>query len=77
MGKAHERLLDRLISMRTSPWNGDPAPYRNVLPVYQSSGMGKSRTVDELAKMVFTIPICLSKGSLNSFTLSFIRNRLS
>ncbi|KAG9080407.1 hypothetical protein FRC06_006625, partial [Ceratobasidium sp. 370] len=30
--------------------------YANFLPIIQSSGMGKSRTVDELARQVFTLP---------------------
>ena len=58
VGRAHERLLNRLASLAPNK-NPDSAPYWNVLPIMQSSGMGKSRTVDELAKMVFTIPICL------------------
>ena len=30
--------------------------YPNCLPVIQSSGYGKSRMMDEMAKLVFTIP---------------------
>jgi hypothetical protein len=35
------------------------APYANYLPIIQSSGTGKSRTVHELARLVFTIPFNL------------------
>ena len=35
------------------------ADYANFLPIVQSSGMGKSRTVDELARRVFTLPFNL------------------
>lgn len=33
--------------------------YTNYLSIVQSSGMGKSRTVDELSKTHFIIPLCL------------------
>lgn len=32
----------------------------NQIPICQSSGMGKSRLIDEVAKQIFTIPMCLS-----------------
>jgi hypothetical protein len=32
--------------------------YANFVPIIQSSGMGKSRLVDETAKLIFTIPFC-------------------
>jgi hypothetical protein len=32
--------------------------YANFVPIVQSSGMGKSRLVDETAKLIFTIPFC-------------------
>ncbi|KAJ3877313.1 hypothetical protein F5051DRAFT_453179, partial [Lentinula edodes] len=34
-----------------------PGDYGNVAAIVQSSGYGKSRTVDEIAKQVFTIPM--------------------
>lgn len=34
----------------------------NFIPILQSSGMGKSRLVDEVGKKVLTISICLKKG---------------
>lgn len=39
--------------------------YANMLPIIQSSGTGKSRMVDELAKCAFTIPFNL-QGKLES-----------
>jgi hypothetical protein len=33
--------------------------YANFVPIIQSSGMGKSRLVDETAKLIVTIPFCL------------------
>ncbi|KAM6494880.1 hypothetical protein JOM56_009503 [Amanita muscaria] len=32
--------------------------YANFVPIVQSSGMGKSRLVDETAKLIFTVPFC-------------------
>ena len=43
--------------------------YTNFVPTVQSSGMGKSRLVDETAKLIFTLPFCLreeSGGGCNS-----------
>ena len=37
--------------------------YANFVPIIQSSGMGKSRLVDETAKLIFTIPFCLRSES--------------
>jgi hypothetical protein len=50
-GDAHILLLKTLLKM-----SDDKATYRKVLPLCQSSGMGKSRAVDELRKLVFTLP---------------------
>lgn len=35
--------------------------YSNYVSIVQSSGTGKSRMVDEAAKLVFTIPLNLRK----------------
>lgn len=40
-----------------------PALYSNFVPIVQSSGMGKSRMVDEAAKMIFTLPFNLRSGA--------------
>jgi hypothetical protein len=37
--------------------------YANFVPIIQSSGMGKSRLVDETAKLIFTIPFCFRSES--------------
>ncbi|CAA7268474.1 unnamed protein product [Cyclocybe aegerita] len=52
-GSTHQTLLSNIQS--------DPrgSPYCNTGAIIQSSGYGKSRTVDELAKLVFTIPMNL------------------
>ncbi|CCM07240.1 uncharacterized protein FIBRA_09586 [Fibroporia radiculosa] len=39
--------------------------YANYLPLVQSSGTGKSRTVDELAKSIFTIPFNVRDAAAN------------
>jgi len=36
--------------------------YANYLAIVQSSGMGKSRTVDEMSKLHFVIPMNLRKA---------------
>lgn len=37
--------------------------YANFVSIIQSSGMGKSRLVDEIAKLIFTIPFCFRSES--------------
>jgi hypothetical protein len=32
--------------------------YANFVALLQSSGLGKSRLADEIAKLIFTIPFC-------------------
>ncbi|KAF8813408.1 hypothetical protein BYT27DRAFT_7250940 [Phlegmacium glaucopus] len=54
VGNGHIQLLSE---MRTAA--KVKSPYCTITPIVQSSGMGKSRIVDELAKCIFTIPICL------------------
>jgi hypothetical protein len=39
--------------------------YARVLPVMQSSGTGKSRLLNEVAKTVFTFPLCLRPPNAN------------
>lgn len=43
--------------------------YANFVPIIQSSGMGKSRLVDETAKLVFTLPFCFRSESDGQCTL--------
>jgi len=33
--------------------------YNNFIPIIQSSGLGKSRTIDEVARVIFTLPFVL------------------
>ncbi|QRV97714.1 hypothetical protein RhiJN_25733 [Ceratobasidium sp. AG-Ba] len=50
------RLLKEAIYEMNS--NRGTLQYANFVPIVQSSGTGKSRAVDELAREVFTIPFC-------------------
>jgi hypothetical protein len=36
--------------------------YAKYISIIQSSGMGKSRMIDEVSKTKFTIPLCLRSG---------------
>ncbi|KAG8708105.1 hypothetical protein FRC08_000107 [Ceratobasidium sp. 394] len=56
VGPAAELLKQAMDQMNTKRRD---ANYANFLPIVQSSGMGKSRTVDELARRVFTLPFNL------------------
>lgn len=53
IGDAHLMLLETVKDMCATC----EEPYTNSVPIIQSSGSGKSRTVDELAKIVFVIPL--------------------
>ncbi|KAJ3904671.1 hypothetical protein F5879DRAFT_1030106 [Lentinula edodes] len=59
---SHDKLL--LHNMDSSQ---SPESYGNVAAIVQSSGFGKSRTVDEIAKQVFTIPMNVRNPSDTSF----------
>lgn len=46
----------------------DPSTlYARLLPVVQSSGMGKSRLIDEFSKKHFVIPFNLREGTHGNF----------
>jgi hypothetical protein len=45
----------------------DPVIYAHVLAIVQSSGMGKSRMIDELSKDHFVIPLNLRDGESGRF----------
>ena len=49
-GTAHELLLENINEI------GYANPYSNTVAIIQSSGTGKSRTVHEMANLVFTLP---------------------
>jgi hypothetical protein len=61
LGKAQDCLLDTIEMAYPGRATG---PYANFIPIIQSSGMGKLRTVDEVAKTIFTLPInlCVDDG---------------
>ncbi|KAF8648748.1 hypothetical protein AX16_006189 [Volvariella volvacea WC 439] len=59
----HAMLLVNLRRMHLSNWG---KPYGNFVSFVQGSGTGKSRMVDEMANLVFTLPLNLrSKGESN------------
>ncbi|PCH34752.1 hypothetical protein WOLCODRAFT_155409 [Wolfiporia cocos MD-104 SS10] len=43
-------------------------PYSNTMPIIQSSGTGKSRMVDEMAKSIFTLPFKLAPTGVDGAT---------
>ena len=51
----HEFLFDTVKEIRSDPL----AEYSNSASVIQSSGSGKSRMVDEMASLIFTLPFNL------------------
>ncbi|TDL26328.1 hypothetical protein BD410DRAFT_826146 [Rickenella mellea] len=78
VGNAHEHLLSEMQAAAKRK-----GLYCTITPIVQSSGMGKSRTVDELAKCVFTIPICLRDPKETGYPLGdedlwdFFKGRIS
>lgn len=44
-------------------WKPGVAPYQNILAILQSSGYGKTRMLDEQAKLVFTFPFVVRDPS--------------
>ncbi|EED85677.1 predicted protein [Postia placenta Mad-698-R] len=55
----HHELFLRAIDAMTNPERVRGKIYWNYLPIVQSSGMGKSRLVDQVSTLIFTIPINL------------------
>lgn len=62
MGEAADALWDHIVT-HYKPDDYDKI-YAHYITIVQSSGMGKSQTVNELSKRVFTIPLCLRDTSL-------------
>lgn len=54
VGQDHRILVD---SVRKAKRDANGAPYRNILPIIQSSGMGKSRLAHEAGNVVVTLPL--------------------
>lgn len=72
-GKNHELLVECLRSMnrgRNEEERKKGRLYRNFTSIVQSSGMGKSRTVDEASKIVFTLPFNIRDSKENGTSLS-------
>jgi hypothetical protein len=47
--------------------HNNPDLYARLLAIVQSSGMGKSRMIDELSKSYFVIPLNLRDGESGRF----------
>lgn len=45
--------------MKKGEWVVGPSDFNNTVMIVQSSGTGKSRMVDEAARLVFTLPFNL------------------
>ena len=58
-GHLHELWLKALESMRSESLRRNLPHKSNQVAVVQSSGYGKSRTIHEMSKLIFTIPINL------------------
>jgi hypothetical protein len=50
----------------------DKKTYARYTAIVQSSGMGKSRVVDEMGKTHFVIPICLRESNTSGWHLLFL-----
>jgi hypothetical protein len=53
-------ILHGILRHHTTTGTIDPQPYARVVSHVQSSGTGKSRAHDELAKIIFYIPLNLA-----------------
>lgn len=58
-GSEHALLRAIRQGYRAMQKQSAPYHYANTLSIVQSSGTGKSRTVHEMSKMIFTIPFNL------------------
>lgn len=72
-----EKSLLKIISVFSSSAI-EPRPYARATCIINSSGTGKSRMVDELSKVIITVPMCLrpdgSQGIIMLFFLIFQYN---
>ncbi|KAG6824607.1 hypothetical protein H0H92_006364, partial [Tricholoma furcatifolium] len=63
VGNSHDLLRDAIDEIRLQKSFRNPTPkYGNFFAIIQGTGTGKSRTVYELSKYVFTIPFVLRKA---------------
>jgi hypothetical protein len=56
LGDAYKALLAAIDEVHLKPIDEN---YAKIVPVAQSSGTGKSKTVDRIAKERILIPLCL------------------
>jgi len=56
LGNAHKILLRAVDDVHTIP---EQRNYAKIIPIAQSSGTGKSKTVDEAATERILFPMCL------------------
>lgn len=56
LGNSHEVLLKAVDELHTLPSNEN---YAKILPIAQSSGTGKSKTVDKVSMERILFPLCL------------------
>jgi hypothetical protein len=59
IGDAYKALLAAIDAVHVTPIQNN---YAKILPVTQSSGTGKSKTVDRIAEERILIPLCLREG---------------
>ena len=65
LGSAHEVLLQAIDELHNLP---EDYNYAKNVPIVQSSGMGKSKTVDKVATERILFPVCLHEEiGQNSF----------
>jgi hypothetical protein len=62
-GNAHLVLLETIADLLDRNRN----PYARLTNIINSSGTGKSRTVDQLGKKIITVPMCLRSESTEGF----------
>ena len=58
VGEYHKYLYKWIMDVKAGKTSSrSSGPYRNILPIIQSSGTGKSRLAHEVASLIFTLPL--------------------
>ncbi|KAI0661495.1 hypothetical protein C8Q70DRAFT_1104312 [Cubamyces menziesii] len=58
VGEYHQYLYKWIMDVKAGKTSSrSSGPYRNILPIIQSSGTGKSRLAHEVASLIFTLPL--------------------
>lgn len=70
VGDYHIFLRDQINALKTT------GHYSRFNVIIQSSGTGKSRTVDEMAKIVFTLPFNMRSDAENRGSVHLFRDWL-